>query len=85
MTLVSYLLQFHSLAPMYYRGSAAAVIVYDITKLVSLLSSQQVLLPVFLTLVGTRGLMEQKHIFTACAFPAAEPVVLLSPRTLSRH
>ena len=24
--------QFHSLAPMYYRGSAAAVIVYDITK-----------------------------------------------------
>lgn len=26
--------QFHSLAPMYYRGSAAAVIVYDITKLV---------------------------------------------------
>lgn len=27
--------QFHSLAPMYYRGSAAAVIVYDITKLVS--------------------------------------------------
>lgn len=25
-------LQFHSLAPMYYRGSAAAVIVYDITK-----------------------------------------------------
>uniref|UniRef100_I3N2J6 RAB31, member RAS onco family n=1 Tax=Ictidomys tridecemlineatus TaxID=43179 RepID=I3N2J6_ICTTR len=23
---------FHSLAPMYYRGSAAAVIVYDITK-----------------------------------------------------
>uniref|UniRef100_A0A3B1KJC0 RAB31, member RAS onco family n=1 Tax=Astyanax mexicanus TaxID=7994 RepID=A0A3B1KJC0_ASTMX len=26
-------LQFHSLAPMYYRGSAAAVIVYDITKL----------------------------------------------------
>ncbi|XP_070295920.1 ras-related protein Rab-31 [Salvelinus sp. IW2-2015] len=24
---------FHSLAPMYYRGSAAAVIVYDITKL----------------------------------------------------
>lgn len=31
-----FLLQFHSLAPMYYRGSAAAVIVYDITKLVSL-------------------------------------------------
>lgn len=28
-------LQFHSLAPMYYRGSAAAVIVYDITKLVN--------------------------------------------------
>ncbi|XP_057190673.1 ras-related protein Rab-31 [Triplophysa rosa] len=27
--------RFHSLAPMYYRGSAAAVIVYDITKLVS--------------------------------------------------
>ncbi|XP_055007340.1 ras-related protein Rab-31 [Boleophthalmus pectinirostris] len=26
--------RFHSLAPMYYRGSAAAVIVYDITKLV---------------------------------------------------
>uniref|UniRef100_A0A8C1TSE0 Uncharacterized protein n=1 Tax=Cyprinus carpio TaxID=7962 RepID=A0A8C1TSE0_CYPCA len=26
-------LQFHSLAPMYYRGSAAAVVVYDITKL----------------------------------------------------
>uniref|UniRef100_A0A8C0RZB0 Vesicle-associated membrane protein-associated protein A n=1 Tax=Canis lupus familiaris TaxID=9615 RepID=A0A8C0RZB0_CANLF len=26
------LLGFHSLAPMYYRGSAAAVIVYDITK-----------------------------------------------------
>uniref|UniRef100_A0A8P4KAT6 RAB31, member RAS onco family n=1 Tax=Dicentrarchus labrax TaxID=13489 RepID=A0A8P4KAT6_DICLA len=25
--------RFHSLAPMYYRGSAAAVIVYDITKL----------------------------------------------------
>ncbi|XP_010636936.1 ras-related protein Rab-31 isoform X3 [Fukomys damarensis] len=24
--------RFHSLAPMYYRGSAAAVIVYDITK-----------------------------------------------------
>lgn len=29
-----FLFQFHSLAPMYYRGSAAAVIVYDITKLV---------------------------------------------------
>lgn len=29
-----FLCQFHSLAPMYYRGSAAAVIVYDITKLV---------------------------------------------------
>lgn len=28
--------QFHSLAPMYYRGSAAAVIVYDITKQVSM-------------------------------------------------
>ncbi|XP_043923289.1 ras-related protein Rab-31 [Protopterus annectens] len=27
--------RFHSLAPMYYRGSAAAVIVYDITKLES--------------------------------------------------
>ncbi|XP_064187220.1 ras-related protein Rab-31-like isoform X2 [Anguilla rostrata] len=25
--------RFHSLAPMYYRGSAAAVVVYDITKL----------------------------------------------------
>lgn len=29
-----FFLKFHSLAPMYYRGSAAAVIVYDITKLV---------------------------------------------------
>lgn len=26
------LLQFRALAPMYYRGSAAAIIVYDITK-----------------------------------------------------
>lgn len=27
--------RYHSLAPMYYRGAAAAVIVYDITNLVS--------------------------------------------------
>jgi GTPase SAR1 family protein len=27
--------QFHSLAPMYYRNAAAAVVVYDITKAVS--------------------------------------------------
>ncbi|KAK1172878.1 ras-related protein Rab-31-like [Acipenser oxyrinchus oxyrinchus] len=30
--------RFHSLAPMYYRGSAAAVIVYDITKLDSFIT-----------------------------------------------
>lgn len=28
----SFSLQFRALAPMYYRGSAAAIIVYDITK-----------------------------------------------------
>lgn len=33
---VSPSLQFRALAPMYYRGSAAAIIVYDITKEVSL-------------------------------------------------
>ena len=27
--------RFHSLAPMYYRNAAAAVVVYDITKAVS--------------------------------------------------
>lgn len=31
-------LQFRALAPMYYRGSAAAIIVYDITKEVRLYS-----------------------------------------------
>ncbi|KAK1173718.1 ras-related protein Rab-31-like [Acipenser oxyrinchus oxyrinchus] len=30
--------RFHSLAPMYYRGSAAAVVVYDITKLDSFIT-----------------------------------------------
>lgn len=29
-------LQYHSLAPMYYRNAAAAIIVYDITKKVAL-------------------------------------------------
>ena len=28
--------KYHSLAPMYYRGAAAAIIVYDITRLVSI-------------------------------------------------
>ena len=28
--------KYHSLAPMYYRGAAAAIIVYDITRAVSL-------------------------------------------------
>ena len=31
--------QFHSLAPMYYRNAAAAVVVYDITKAVRCLIS----------------------------------------------
>jgi Ras-related protein Rab-22 len=30
--------KYHSLAPMYYRGAAAAIIVYDITRAVCLLS-----------------------------------------------
>lgn len=29
--------RYHSLAPMYYRGAAAAIIVYDITSTVSFL------------------------------------------------
>ncbi|KAB0356426.1 hypothetical protein FD755_010064 [Muntiacus reevesi] len=33
--------RFHSLAPMYYRGSAAAVIVYDITKQVPLKDARE--------------------------------------------
>ncbi|OCT76639.1 hypothetical protein XELAEV_18031843mg [Xenopus laevis] len=33
--------RFHSLAPMYYRGSAAAVIVYDITKQVTLKDARE--------------------------------------------
>jgi hypothetical protein len=28
-------MQYHSLAPMYYRGAAAAIVVYDITRKVS--------------------------------------------------
>lgn len=32
LTLILSVLQFRALAPMYYRGSAAAIIVYDITK-----------------------------------------------------
>uniref|UniRef100_G3TE65 RAB31, member RAS onco family n=1 Tax=Loxodonta africana TaxID=9785 RepID=G3TE65_LOXAF len=36
--------RFHSLAPMYYRGSAAAVIVYDITKQQSLSELSRALL-----------------------------------------
>jgi GTPase SAR1 family protein len=27
--------KYHSLAPMYYRGAAAAIVVYDITRAVS--------------------------------------------------
>lgn len=30
--------RYHSLAPMYYRGAQAAIVVYDITNMVSLLS-----------------------------------------------
>ena len=29
--------RYHSLAPMYYRGAAAAIIVYDVTNVVSIL------------------------------------------------
>ena len=32
--------RYHSLAPMYYRGAAAAIVVYDITREVRLLRSQ---------------------------------------------
>lgn len=28
--------RYHSLAPMYYRGAAAAIVVYDITSMVSI-------------------------------------------------
>ncbi len=28
-------MQYHSLAPMYYRGAAAAIVVYDITRKVN--------------------------------------------------
>ena len=38
MILMGYLLflyQYRSLAPMYYRGSAAAIVVYDVTREVS--------------------------------------------------
>lgn len=45
---------------MYYRGSAAAVIVYDITKLVSLWSLVRLSCSVCVTLVIIRG---QKYIF----------------------
>ena len=31
-------LRFHSLAPMYYRGAQAAIVVYDITSAVKLFS-----------------------------------------------
>ena len=30
-----YIFQYRSLAPMYYRGSAAAIVVYDVTREVS--------------------------------------------------
>ena len=32
--------KYHSLAPMYYRGASAAIVVYDITREVRLLRSQ---------------------------------------------
>lgn len=35
--------QFRALAPMYYRGSAAAIIVYDITKEVFFFSKKHLL------------------------------------------
>lgn len=34
--------QFRALAPMYYRGSAAAIIVYDITKEVSFCNVEEI-------------------------------------------
>lgn len=54
---------------MYYRGSAAAVIVYDITKLVSLLPSWQFPLPVLIALVVIRGQVAQKCVFHIVPVP----------------
>jgi len=36
--------RYHSLAPMYYRGAAAAIVVYDITNKVCISSASVVLL-----------------------------------------
>jgi GTPase SAR1 family protein len=37
-------LQYHSLAPMYYRGAAAAIVVYDITRKVRPIDMNMVVL-----------------------------------------
>lgn len=54
---------------MYYRGSAAAVIVYDITKLVSLLPSLHFPLPVLIALVVIKGQIAQKYVFHIVPVP----------------
>lgn len=46
----SFSLQFRALAPMYYRGSAAAIIVYDITKEVKDISCKHSVLTIILSL-----------------------------------
>lgn len=36
LVVLPFFFQYHSLAPMYYRGAAAAIVVYDITRKVRL-------------------------------------------------
>lgn len=64
MFLVIYIERYRSLAPMYYRGAAAAIVVYDITKKVRYIvktSSSFVQLTTPHVLLPRTRLMEQSH------------------------
>lgn len=47
--------RYHSLAPMYYRGAQAAIVVYDITNTVSTAPGPPGHLPLYLMLLCSLG------------------------------